>query len=73
MCLAIPGIINSQFTRDGMRMAKVSFSGLIKTVCTEWVPEAKPGDYILSHAGMAISIVDPQEAQETLSLLDEMK
>lgn len=72
MCLAIPGKINSLFTSDGMKMAKVSFSGVIKTVCTEWVPEAKVGDYILSHAGTAISIVDPEEAQETLSLLDEM-
>ncbi|MFO7755021.1 MAG: HypC/HybG/HupF family hydrogenase formation chaperone [Bacteroidales bacterium] len=72
MCLAIPGKINSLFTSDGMKMAKVSFSGVIKTVCIEWVPEAKVGDYILSHAGTAISIVDPEEAQETLSLLDEM-
>lgn len=56
-----------------MKLAKVSFSGLIKTVCVEWVPEAKVGDYILSHAGTAISIVDPEEARVTLSLLDEMK
>lgn len=72
MCLAIPGKINSQFTSDGMKMAKVSFGGVIKTVCTEWVPEAKNGDYILSHAGTAISIIDPKEAYETLALLDEM-
>jgi len=73
MCLAIPGLITEHFTMDGMKMAKVSFSGVIKTICTEWVPEAKIGDYVLSHAGTAISIVDPEEARETLSLLDEMR
>jgi hydrogenase expression/formation protein HypC len=72
MCLAIPGKITGFFTESGMKMAKVSFSGVIKTVCTEWVPEAKIGDYIISHAGTAISMVDPKEAEETLSLFDEM-
>ena len=68
MCLAIPGMITEEYTENGMKMAKVSFSGVIRTVCTEWVPEAK----ILSHAGTAISVVDPKEAEEILSLLDEM-
>jgi len=72
MCLAIPGMITEEYTENGMKMAKVSFSGVIRTVCTEWVPEAKIGDYILSHAGTAISVVDPKEAEEILSLLDEM-
>lgn len=70
MCLAIPRKITGIFTENGMKMAKVSFSGVIKTVCTEWVPEAKIGDYIISHAGSAISVLDPKEAKETLSLLD---
>ncbi|MFO7852025.1 MAG: HypC/HybG/HupF family hydrogenase formation chaperone [Bacteroidota bacterium] len=72
MCLAIPGKITGFFDENGMKMAKVSFSGVIRTVCTEWVPEAKIGDYIISHAGTAISVVDPREARETLDLLDEM-
>ena len=72
MCLAIPGKITAFFDENGMKMAKVSFNGVIRTVCTEWVPEAKIGDYIISHAGTAISIVDQKEAEETLSLLDEL-
>jgi len=72
MCLAIPGKITGFFIENGMKMAKVSFSGVIKTVCTEWVPEAKIGDYVISHAGTAISLLDPKEAEETLSLLDEI-
>ncbi|MBE0675392.1 MAG: HypC/HybG/HupF family hydrogenase formation chaperone [Bacteroidales bacterium] len=73
MCLAIPGMITEFFSDNGMKMARVSFSGVIRTVCTEWVPEARAGDYIISHAGTAISILDPEEAAETLRLLDEMK
>jgi hydrogenase expression/formation protein HypC len=73
MCLAIPGMITEFFSENDMRLARVSFSGVIRTVCTEWVPEAKEGDYIISHAGTAISIIDPVEAAITLRLLDEMK
>jgi hydrogenase expression/formation protein HypC len=73
MCLAIPGIITELYNDSGMKMARVSFSGVIKTVSAEWVPEAKPGDYIISHAGTAISILNREEAEETLRLFDEMK
>jgi hydrogenase expression/formation protein HypC len=73
MCLAIPGMITELFNDGGMKMARVSFSGVIRTVCTEWVPEAKEGDYVISHAGTAISILNHDEAEVTLRLLDEMK
>ena len=72
MCLAIPGKIIDFFTENDIKMGRVSFNGVIRTICTEWVPEAKVGDYILAHAGTAISIVKPEEAREILSLLDEM-
>lgn len=72
MCLAIPGMITELYNDNGMKMARVSFSGVIRTVSTEWVPEAKPGDYIISHAGTAISILNREEAEETLRLFDEM-
>jgi len=73
MCLAIPGLITELFEADGMKMAKVSFGGAIRTVCTEWLPEAGPGDYIISHAGTAISVLDQKEAEVTLNLLKEME
>ena len=72
MCLAIPGMITELYNDNGMKLAKVSFSGVIRTVSAEWVPEAKKGDYIISHAGTAISILKHEEAEETLRLLDEM-
>jgi hydrogenase expression/formation protein HypC len=35
-------------------------------------PEAKIGDYVLIHAGYAISIVDREEAEATLALFKEL-
>ena len=74
MCLAITGkikSIESQF--DGLvRMAKVSFGGIIKEVSLEMLSEAKVEDYVLVHVGLAISIVDEEEAQKTFQYLEKM-
>ncbi len=70
MCLAVPGQIVSiagdePFTRTG----KVSFGGILKDASLACVPEAKVGDYVIVHVGMAISILDEAEANETLDYL----
>lgn len=71
MCLAIPGKINSIETMyDGLvRMAKVQFGGIVKQASLEMVPHAKIGDYVLVHVGVAISIVDEEEAQKSFEYL----
>jgi hydrogenase expression/formation protein HypC len=66
MCLAVPGKILSITGSDTSRMGQVSFGGVGKEACLAFVPEAKVGDYVLVHAGFAISIVDEAEAAETL-------
>lgn len=72
MCLAIPGkivAIESQY--DGLvRMAKVSFGGIIKEASLEMVPHAKETDYVLVHVGVAISVVDEAEAKKTFQYLE---
>lgn len=74
MCLAIPGRIESISGDDPMELVgKVSFGGTVKAVHLACVPEAKLGDYVLVHAGFAISVVDEKEAQETLKYLTEME
>ena len=72
MCLAIPGKIVEIHESDGMKMAKVSFSGMVKQVCLEYTPEAVPGDYVLVHVGFALSRIDEQEAERTYKLLEEL-
>lgn len=71
MCLAIPGFLESVFDKDGMKMSKVNFGGIKRTVCLEYTPDAKIGDYVLVHVGFALSIIDEEEARRTLALLTE--
>ena len=66
MCLAVPGKILSIQGEDLMRSGKVSFSGVMKEVNLAYLPEAQIGDYAIIHAGVAISLVDPEEAEQTL-------
>ncbi len=72
MCLAIPGKVLEEFERSGMRMAKVQFGGVTREASLDYVPDAKVGDYVLVHVGFAISTVDPEEAERTYRLLEEM-
>ena len=73
MCLAIPGKILSTTPSDQhVRLAQVSFGGIIKDVNLEMVTEAKLNDYVLVHVGVAISIVKEEEAQRVFEYLKEM-
>jgi len=72
MCLAIPGKVIEVFEAQGLRMARADFGGTIRKVCLAYLPEAGLGDYILIHAGLAIARVDPDQAQETLSMLRDL-
>ncbi|MCX6217335.1 HypC/HybG/HupF family hydrogenase formation chaperone [Spirosoma sp.] len=74
MCLAIPGKIKSiEYQYDGLvRMARVAFGGIVKEASLDMVPLAKEGDYVLVHVGVAISIVDEEEAEKTFAYLREI-
>jgi hydrogenase expression/formation protein HypC len=74
MCLAIPGKIKSiEYQYDGLvKMAKVQFGGITKEASLEMLPAAKEGDYVLVHVGVAISIVDEEEAMLTFKYLEEI-
>lgn len=72
MCLAIPGkILNIDRSELELTMAKVDFGGITKNICIQWV-DASIGDYILAHAGMAISVIDAEVAAETLKDLKQL-
>lgn len=74
MCLAVPGQIKSINPTDDplLRTGKVSFGGILKEVNLAYVPEAKPGDYVLVHVGFAINIVDEAEANQVFEYLRQM-
>lgn len=69
MCLGIPGRITAITEEDGMRMGKVDFGGVRRQVCLVYVPDARAGQYVIVHAGFAISLLDEDEARLTLALL----
>lgn len=72
MCLGVPGKIVELYEKDGTRMGKVDFGGVIKEVCFETLPEAKLADYTMVHVGFAISLLSEEDAVETLKLFDEI-
>jgi hydrogenase expression/formation protein HypC len=75
MCLSIPAKL-LEVIGDGddaalTRTGKVSFGGIRKEISLAYVPEARPGDYVLIHVGFAISIIDEQEAQFVFDYLKQ--
>jgi len=68
MCLAIP----VRITSIDDSIAEVELNGLRTKVDITLVPEVKPGDYVIIHAGLAIQRYDEEEAIKTIMLLKEL-
>jgi hydrogenase expression/formation protein HypC len=68
MCLAVPALIKS----INGQQAVADIEGVTREISLQLTPEAKVGDYVLLHTGYAISIIDAEEAEETLKLLREI-
>jgi len=69
MCLAVPGQIVSK--ADGM--GEVDIRGNRLRAGLLLVPDADVGDWVLVHAGFAITTITPDDAAETNALLDQME
>lgn len=73
MCLAVPGRIVSLLpTKAPFATALVEFDGVRREVNVACVPEARPGHYVMVHAGIAISRVDADQAARVLETLHEL-
>lgn len=68
MCLAIPALIKN--IDNGI--ATVDIGGVQKQTSLMLTPQATVGDYVLLHAGYAVSIVNTAEAEASLSLFEEL-
>jgi hydrogenase expression/formation protein HypC len=53
-------------------MGKVDFSGVIKQVCLEHIPNVQIGQYVLVHVGFALSSIDEAEAVRVFDFLNSM-
>ncbi len=73
MCLAVPGRIVSISGDDPWtRTANVSFGGVVKEVNLAYLPDVKAGDYVIVHAGFALSQVDEAEAVKMFEELSRL-
>ncbi len=70
MCLAIP--VRVIAVRDGAS-ATVDIGGVQKDISTALLDDLSEGDYVILHAGFALSRLDPVEAERTLALLEELQ
>ena len=65
MCLAVPGELVSIEEHDDplWRMGEVRFGGVHRQVSLACVPEARLGDQLLVHVGMALTVLDAADSQ----------
>lgn len=68
MCLAIPAII---LNKEGF-IATVEVEGVKRKCNLSLVPEARPGDYVIMHAGFAIQILSKEDVDEYKKIIEEM-
>ncbi|MEO0472324.1 MAG: HypC/HybG/HupF family hydrogenase formation chaperone [Bacteroidota bacterium] len=70
MCLAIPGQIQRiDQSEDFIRKAQVAFGSITKEVYLDMLPEAEEGQYVLVHAGVAVNVINEDEARKTFDYL----
>lgn len=70
MCLAIPARVLERIDAD---LATIDAGGVRMRVSLALVPEAAVGDYVIVHAGFAISRLDEDEARATLALFAQVQ
>ncbi len=68
MCLAFPAKVVD--VKDSL--ATVERSGVKRPVSLMLLPDAKPGDFVLVHAGFAMQFIDEEELKLRDALVAEM-
>ncbi len=72
MCLGIPGEVVEIHRQKGLLFGRVRFGGITRTICLEYVPDAKVGEFVVVHVGFAISKIDAEEAMRSYEVLEEL-
>jgi len=73
MCLAVPGkVVKISGEDDLSKLGVIDFSGIKKEISLAYLPEAKLNDYVIVHAGFALSIIDEEDARESLKAFQEL-
>ncbi|MBN2395161.1 MAG: HypC/HybG/HupF family hydrogenase formation chaperone [Candidatus Atribacteria bacterium] len=70
MCLAIPGKIIKKIDTE---QVEVLLGGIKKKVRIDLLPQVSVGDYVLVHAGYAITKIKEKEAEEVIRAWEEIQ
>lgn len=68
MCVGFPAKIKS--IKEGLAM--VDALGAQREISVELLPDLRPGDHVMVHAGIAIAKITAKEAEETRSIMEEI-
>lgn len=71
MCLAVPGRITAVEAGESRVMADVDFLGERRRICLDYLPTLQVGDYVIVHAGYALTRVSVDDAENTVALMRE--
>jgi hydrogenase expression/formation protein HypC len=72
MCLALPVKVIEVGRGPAGDMGLVDLDGLRKEISLALLDDVRVGDYVILHAGYALSLLDPEEAERTLALFADM-
>jgi hydrogenase expression/formation protein HypC len=69
MCLAVPVRVIALL---GAQWVETEVGGIRSRVSSALIDEVAVGDYLIVHAGFAITRLDVEEAEKSLALFDEI-
>ena len=72
MCLALPVKVIEVGRGPAGDMGLVDLGGVKKEISLALLDDVRVGDYVILHAGFALSRLDPEEAERTLALFADM-
>ena len=72
MCLALPVRVIQVGLGTAGDAALVDLDGVQKEISVALLEDVQVGDYVILHAGYALSRLDPLEAAHTLALFSEI-
>ena len=73
MCLGIPGQVVEWIDHDPVfGRAAIEFDGIRRVCHMACVPDAQVGEFVVVHAGIAISRINSEEAERVIEELKEL-
>jgi len=70
LCLGVPAEVLDVREEGGVVIARVRMGGVVREVLAA-LPDLKPGEYVIVHAGVAIERIREEEVKELEEILRE--